>query len=69
MTLAFLFVLTFLGALALSQIGGSFNLIIFFLAAGVINFCLWKYPIFFSQNNRYRDVGDAVFLLPLIWLL
>lgn len=63
------FILTVFGALALFQIGDSWRLALFFLVAGAVNFCLWKYPNFFNQNNYYRTVGDAVFLLPLIWLL
>ena len=67
--LTLMFVLTLLGAIVLSQNVDSWRSVIFFLTAGVINFGLWKYSNFFSQNNRYRSVGDAVFLLPIIWLI
>jgi len=66
--LTFIFVLTLLGAILLFQLRDSWRLAVFFLAAGAMNFGIWKYSDFFSKNNRYRAVGDAVFLLPLIWL-
>ncbi|MCP4460050.1 MAG: hypothetical protein GY816_18805 [Cytophagales bacterium] len=63
------FVMILLGAITLFQIGGSLNLAIFLLLTGGINSCLWKFTYYFGKNSRYRAVGDAVFLLPLFWLL
>ncbi len=63
------FIANILGALIMYQFGGTLTLAIFFLLAGAINFCISKYKNFFEQHDRYRIIGDAVFLLPILWLL
>lgn len=69
MILGVIFVLVMIGTGVIMQVGLSLTLAIFFLLAVAINFCLSRYSFFFSQNNRYRGAIDAVFLLPLVWLL
>lgn len=64
-----LLVLLIFGGISIGQVGGSIRLVTFFLFAAGVDFCLWRFSTFFQTNDRYRAVGDAVFFLPLIWLL
>jgi 4-hydroxybenzoate polyprenyltransferase len=56
--------------LGLSEEGSNWLSACFVLLAMIaVLAAVWIWPAFFKKNNRYRWVGDGIFLLPLVYLL
>ncbi len=67
-TLIISFLLLGLLIVLLWQDMGSFPLVAFFSVAGLLHLCIWRIA-WFQEKERYRIAGDAIFLLPLIFIL